>query len=100
MHQLSVNVSGLLARPPSDAAAAKLPGLTWRDVTRHPGAEVCRSQESGTTIGTPRARSVSSEPGPSTQSAELQTRFPPELMTRARNLGPTLNAHVRPAVDT
>src|SRR5262249_7143864 len=80
--------------------AAKLPAVTWRDVTRHPGAELSRSQESGTTVGTPRARSVSSEPGPATQSAELQIRFPPAVMTRARNLGPTVNAHGWAEVDT
>src|SRR5258708_7086033 len=33
VHRLSVNVAELLARPPSDAAAAKVPAVTWRDVT-------------------------------------------------------------------
>jgi hypothetical protein len=52
------------------------------------------------TVGTPRARSVSAEPRPATQSAELQMRFLPAVMTRARNLGPMLKAHVRAEVDT
>jgi hypothetical protein len=100
LHQLSLNVTGLLARPPSEADAVKLPAGTGREVTLHPGADVSRAQETGKTVGTPRARSVSAEPRPATQSAELQMRFLPAVMTRARNLGPMLKAHVRAEVDT
>src|SRR6266702_2696468 len=77
-----------------------MPARTGADPISQPGEEVSRSQEMGSTVGTPRCRSVTSEPRPSTQSAEPQIRVRPALITSVRYLAPTLKVQVLAIVET
>src|SRR5712691_7671641 len=77
-----------------------MPGRTGADPISQPGEEVSRSHEMGSTVGTPRCRSVTSEPRPATQSAEPQIRVRPALITSVRYLAPTLNVQVLAIVET
>ena len=58
-----------------------------------PGDEVFLGQSMVTTVGTPLCKAATRFPEPLTQSAELQIRVGPSLITSARWLGPMLNEH-------
>ena len=90
----------LLVSCPLDAVAAYIPAGTSDVASLHPGDEVLRSHEIGSTVGTPLTRSVTSDFRPWTQSAELHTRTLPASMTSARRAVPTLKVHGLPAVET
>ena len=80
---------------PSTAATWYSPaGTTWRTLLQ-PSDEVLRSQERSSTAGTPRVRTIMLDPPPPAQSAELQMRRPPLVMTTATNLVPMLKRHGR-----
>ena len=69
-------------------------GTPWRTPLQ-PSVEVLRSQDRCSTAGTPRVRTIMLDPPPLTQSAELQMRRPPLVMTTATNLVPMLKRHGR-----
>ena len=75
------------------------PGAAAWLVPPQPGDEVLRSQETRRTAGTPRMRTVTWDPLPLTQSAELQTRRPAATTTET-NLVPILKRHGCPSWET
>ena len=92
-----------LARPSRGAVtvAVYVPGRTAARDAPQPGDDAFRFHEKCSTDGTPVLSATTSEPGPCTQSAELQIRvMPPDLITTDRYLGPTLNEHYRLAMET
>jgi hypothetical protein len=89
----------LLRRWPATAVTLYSPGrATWL-VPLQPGDEVLRSQETSRTAGVPRVRTITLDPLPLTQSAELQTRRS-EAMTTDTNLVPILKRHGCLSVET
>jgi hypothetical protein len=77
-----------------------VPAATGADWAPQPGDDGWRFHEMGSTVGTPRCRSVTRSPAPCTQSAEFQTRWEPDRMISAMWLAPTLNEQVCGPVAT
>ena len=84
-----------LCRRPATARTWYSPGRTNCPVPLQPGDEVRRSQESLSAAGWPLAITTMLEAAPLAQSAELQMRRSPEVMTTDTNFALMLNRHRR-----
>lgn len=90
----------LLCTPPATALTLYCPGRTRCVAPLQPGDEVRRSQETRSTAGALLVRTVSSDLAPVGQSAELQMRRPPRVVTTtATNLVPMLKRQDWPWLD-
>ena len=85
---------------PATAATWYSPAGTSRRAPPQPGDEVLRSQETCSTVGTPRVSTTTLDPPPLAQSAELQMRRPASAMTTATNWVPMLKRHGRACPET
>lgn len=77
-----------------------MPGRAVAGAMWHPGEDSPRFQVIFRCTGTPRDSIATCIPEPLEQSPEPHSLTPPDSITRARYREPTLNAQVRPAVET